>query len=182
LLAWFKTGIKFAEIRPENCIIGCCISSTALVLGTMPFWLVIVFESHFFNHAWGSGCDERTIEAVLNASAIVGYNVSLGVATVALSWSNYSMQLLAFSPEMYSFSVIKSFNYTPPIKRIIYNNETHTFTADNTTNGNYTVSPQLSFPSLDLESSAPSYINFPVEGDPRPPGCHTMAQTACCTR
>ena len=166
LLAWFKTGIELGKMRSEYCFPGCCISCTALVLGTLPFWLAVVLEVHLSNRAWGSGCDEWTIEAVLNASAIVGYNVSFGVATIALSSANYSMQLVAFSPQTYSFSVINSFNYTPPITVILYHNETHTVTGDNTTNGNYTVTPQLSFPSLDLESIAPSYIKFQVEGGP----------------
>lgn len=164
--SWFKAGLKLNEIDPRNCIPACCIACSALVLGTLPFWLLIVLEVRYLNQAWDSGCDEWTIAAVLNASAVVGYNVSLGVATVALSSSNYSMQLVAFAPEMYSFSVINSFNYTPPIERIVYNNETHTFTADNSTTGNYTVAPQLTFPSLDLESSAPSYIRFQLEGGP----------------
>jgi hypothetical protein len=67
---------------------------------------------------------------------------------------------------MYSFSVINSFNYTPPLTYIVYNNDTHSFTADNSTNGDYTVTPQLSFPSLKLESVAPSYVDFQSESGP----------------
>jgi len=163
-LAWFKTGIFLAD---KQWCCGLLICLSAMVLGTLPYWVQIPLEVHLLDRAWNSGCDGWAIDAVLNASAIVGFNVSLGVAAVAISpLSNYSMQLIAFSPEMYSFSVINSFNYTPPITYIVYNNETHIFTADNATNGNYTVAPQLSFPSLNLESVAPPYVNFQSESGP----------------
>ena len=144
---------------------GCLGLCFLLLLLGFPFWMQIAIEPGMYDRAWNSGCNGWAIDAVLNARSIVGLNVSLGVAAIVLSpESNYSMQLIAFSPEMYSFSVINSFNYTPPLSTIIYNNETHAFTADNRTKGDFIVAPQLSFPSLNLESLAPSYVDFETAG------------------
>lgn len=78
--------------------------------------------------------------------------------------SDFNNQLLAHNAYNLSFSLITSFRYTPPISTSVYNNERLMFTADNATRGDYMVSPQLSFPSLNLESKFLSYIYFEYEG------------------
>lgn len=62
--------------------------------------------------------------------------------------------------------MVNSNGSTPAISTILYNNATHTFETDNSINGSYIVSPQLSFPSLQLDSIAPSYVNFEMLGGP----------------
>ena len=132
----------------------------------MPLWMGIAVAPSAYQRTWNGGCDEYEINAILNSSMVVGLNVSLGIATVGLTTGNYSMELIANSANEFSFSVINASNYIPPISTIIYNNETHTFKTDDAISGVYNVTPQLSFPSLDLNSTAPSYVNFESPGGP----------------
>lgn len=133
----------------------------------LPVYLSLIIRPRMADRAWNAMCDEWEIQATLNGSTSEGLNITLGIATVVLSTAgNYTMQLIANSAFNLSFSVVDSFNYTPPISTIVYNNESLIFTTDNATSGHYIVTPQLSFPSLNLESTAPDYINFETEGGP----------------
>jgi hypothetical protein len=137
-----------------------------LLVAILPMCLAVLIGPGMSSRAWNSVCDEFEFAAVLNATTNVGVNVSLGLATVALSAiGNYSMQLVALDTGNLTFSVINSFNYTPPFNTITYNNESLVYTT-NATSGEYVVSPQLAFPSLNLTSTAPSYINFEKAGGP----------------
>jgi hypothetical protein len=119
------------------------------------------------NRAWSSTCDGWDIQATLNASTSQELDVTLGIATVVLSTArNYTMQLIASSASNLSLSVVDSVNYTPPVSTIVYNNESLLFTTNNATSGKYIVRPKLSFPSLNLETTAPDYIDFETKGGP----------------
>lgn len=145
---------------------GVVLVYAGLLLAILPMCLTILIGPGMSHRAWNSVCDKFEIAAVLNATTNVGVNISLGLATVAVSAiGNYSMQLVALDAGNLTFSVINSFNYTPPITTITYNNESLVYTT-NSSSGEYIVSPQLAFPSLNLTSIAPSYINFEKPGGP----------------
>ena len=111
----------------------------------LPLTADVIIKPGMQSRAWNSACNDWDMEAFLvastNASAVV-----LGSATVILSKGNYSMQLVQNGTNVFSFFVVNSFNHTPPISSIHYNNKTLTFLTSNATYGNYTVDPQLSFP------------------------------------
>jgi hypothetical protein len=129
-------------------------------LCTMPFWLGIAAAPRAMQSVWDNGCDSYDLNAVLNASLLVGVDISLGTAAIQLSsGANYTMELFANSPNQFSFTVIDSWQFYPFIEQVLYNNETNTITVNNIT-GHYNITSQLTFPSLDMTSNAPSFVNF----------------------
>jgi len=126
-----------------------------LFVGTWQMWIYWVMMSVWGDSVWNHGCDGWDGYAMLEGIQWMDVSGSLpfvGAATVFAAAGNYSLQLErnARNHNIFYFYDMQSGNMTPPYTNITYDIRNHTYTRDNITE-HYTVTPNLAFPSLDLQ-------------------------------
>jgi hypothetical protein len=142
------------------CIIAIPFVAICAFVGTWQMWIYWPLNSLWFNAVWNGACQGWDGYAMLQGIDWMDVASSLpyaGTATVFLTVGNYSMQLErnAQNHHIFYFYDLQTGNSTPPFSNITYNIFNHTYTINNVTS-QYTVSPNLAFPSLDFQLADPS--------------------------
>jgi len=151
-------GIKFAAEEIHECV-ACIIAlpwiAICLFLGSWQMWAYWMMMALWSNAVWNHACDDWGGYALLQGINWKDVSSDLpfaGTATVFLPGGNYTMQLERHerAHDTYYFYNLHSGELTPVYDNITYNAFNHTYTIKNSTS-RYLETPNLAFPSLDLE-------------------------------
>jgi hypothetical protein len=135
---------------------------TCMALGTWTIWisfpLEILWHKSVYNNAcMGGGWDITAVLSGVSYASYIATVPNVGSADVVFEFGNYTMELdqNVNNTVIYNFYDTHTFNYTPPLHNITYDLENATYTINNITT-NFTLSPNLAFPSLGLVLEDPS--------------------------
>ena len=141
-----------------------------IALITTPGWATEVVRISWQKIAWSHVCDGWEVDAVLTGVDFGAYfldspNTTLvGSAAITIGQGGYTMQLFqdAILHNFFTFNVSDTLGFEPPLSTIWYDMIATTYTVANVTTS-FDMTPNLSFPSLNLQLADPS-IPF-VHGD-----------------
>jgi len=144
------------------CLIGLPWFALCLGLGTWQLWFNWVAAPTWSAAVYQNACQSPDWDSYALLEGVKWEDVTsslpfVGTATVIYSTGNYTMQLQRNETNhaIYYFYPIDQNNLSPIYHNITYNTVNHTFAIDNVAS-NYSVEPNLAFPSLNLALEDPS--------------------------
>jgi hypothetical protein len=129
---------------------------------TWGLWLSWPIGELWHKSVWEHGCQGWDIEAVLDGISNPDFMNSsaplVGIASVSRATGNYSMAMVRLNSsdgEYYQLSLKDVVGYSPPFSNVTYNPANTTYTINGTTT-KFSITPNLSFPSNNLETLDPT--------------------------
>jgi hypothetical protein len=134
-----------------------------IALLTTPGWATLVVRILWQKIAWSHVCDGWQVDAVLTGVDFGTYspdspNTTLvGSAAITIGQEGYTMRLFqdAVRHNFLTFNVTDILGFEPPLSTIWYDLIATTYTVANVTTS-FDMTPNLSFPSLNLQLADPS--------------------------
>src|SRR5271155_4201473 len=160
---WVLRVLRIDDISSRFAGVACFgLWIVVISLLSTPSWATWVVRISWQKIAWSHVCDGWEVDAVLTGVDFGAYsldspNTTVGSAAITIGQGGYTMQLFqdAVRHNFLTFNVTDTLGFEPPLSTIWYDMIATTYTVANVTTS-FDMTPNLSFPSLNLQLADPS--------------------------